>query len=328
MPVLLSAAMSCTGGNPTEMAERRITVSAWDTLFFRPLVVDDSVLPVPDRIDFWRDGVVVSDFTRQKLLLLGASGEVRAEVGRKGSGPEEFAEIRDIFVVSGDTLWVLDAGNRRLTADDPIGAIRSNNLADLPSEPWSAARLSSGFVVTMNQGPRDQAVVFLDRSFQRRTARPVPWTPPLSDSVIGTAWVSSEGKSGGDAWVSSLLAGPGFAIWNDSIGAPKPYIARIPLQKWLHYRSPEEGDSSVDGSRGVYAAAGRIYVLTGGRPRRRAHPASPTQLIDVYDSRGSYLETYRLPGNTTDFAVRSGTIAVVEGDPTYSVALYRAQGSR
>jgi hypothetical protein len=51
------------------------------------------------------------------------------------------------------------------------------------------------------------------------------------------------------------------------------------------------------GASSVEVEDGLIHMPFGGRPFKKAHPAEPTNLIDVYTIDGSYLHSYRLPGD-------------------------------
>ena len=56
------------------------------------------------------------------VLVFAADGRQLATVGRKGGGPGEFRGINQLGW-SGDTLWVADYSNNRLTLIGPTGRI-------------------------------------------------------------------------------------------------------------------------------------------------------------------------------------------------------------
>lgn len=67
--------------------------------------------------------VVVLDGTRLEIRFFGPDGRHHETLGRQGGGPGEFGNFSSQFLGSGDTLWVLDRANRRITVVAPEPAI-------------------------------------------------------------------------------------------------------------------------------------------------------------------------------------------------------------
>jgi hypothetical protein len=72
--------------------------------------------PGPDDIAGREDGgVVVVDRDGARVLVYGPDGAHQATYGREGAGPGELRFPAGVAVGPGDTIWVNDLGNRRLT---------------------------------------------------------------------------------------------------------------------------------------------------------------------------------------------------------------------
>jgi|CXWL01.1.fsa_nt_gi hypothetical protein len=73
---------------------------------------------------FLADGRLVGrDQQRQVVVVFGADGSSRKEVGRPGAGPGEFGAIDNIVPAGGDTLLIQDFRNLRTTVFDPVSGL-------------------------------------------------------------------------------------------------------------------------------------------------------------------------------------------------------------
>lgn len=61
----------------------------------------------------------VADFYARKVSVFGPRGELRGTIGRGGSGPGEFRQLRTVRIGPGDSLDVYDSGNVRLSVYSP-----------------------------------------------------------------------------------------------------------------------------------------------------------------------------------------------------------------
>jgi hypothetical protein len=88
-------------------------------------------------------GRVWISFPSEALYLYDADGSFLTQVGREGEGPGEYRSIRNVVVAPGDTVHVLDRGNRRATVLSPELEVLSTIPLEVP--PWGGAlRLDSG----------------------------------------------------------------------------------------------------------------------------------------------------------------------------------------
>lgn len=83
-------------------------------------------------VDVDRDGNVwVFEAQARELRAYSPTGELLRRVGQRGDGPGEFSQWGTIdFGVAGDTLWVFDSGNRRLTLFNRMGEVLSDGTIE------------------------------------------------------------------------------------------------------------------------------------------------------------------------------------------------------
>ena len=122
--------------------------------------------------------IVVNGSTNE-LRFFDAAGRLTSTAGRRGAGPGEYANIRGIGRLSGDSIAVFDpGGNRRVSILDPAGKfIRSFRL----EAPWdgggSATRMIAsnngtvlvGYSEIRTMTPRPEAAYFGQRLFPYST---------------------------------------------------------------------------------------------------------------------------------------------------------------
>ena len=67
--------------------------------------------------------IVIADAQLAELRVFDENGRFLMRIGGKGSGPGEYQTIAGLYRANGDTLWVEDRGNRRLTKLTPEGQV-------------------------------------------------------------------------------------------------------------------------------------------------------------------------------------------------------------
>ena len=174
--------------------------------------------------------IFVGEHRDSRIYVFAADGSLVEAIGRRGSGPGEFASLESIYAGAGDTLYVFDSGLERMSAYKPDDL----ELAyDFPASEdslgwpyWLVGVLDTGFLVTYGwPATPDDAVE--DR---RMHVMRVDWTgqvrpPPVYD-LPGSEWLFSGegadriamGKPFGRAPVFRL--GPGgklYAGWTESV---------------------------------------------------------------------------------------------------------------
>lgn len=140
-----------------------------------------------DGVDFHRiaailplknGGFVVVNAGTSELLFFEASGDLSSSVGRSGAGPGEYSYIRDVALLTGDSILVFDTDARRISVLDPQGAfVRSFPLTS-PFEgggsPTSMTALRDGTVLVgyseiRAMAPHPDPVYFGQRLFRYST---------------------------------------------------------------------------------------------------------------------------------------------------------------
>lgn len=96
-----------------------------------------------------RDGhgryFAVSGFPVTRILVYNSDGDLEAVWGRGGEGPGEYQTIRQLLMLRGDSLGVLDPGSSRLTILNSDGSVaRTQGLA---VHPFEIAQLDNGTLV-------------------------------------------------------------------------------------------------------------------------------------------------------------------------------------
>ncbi len=125
----------------------------------------DSFLLQPSSVDMGRNIVVLFDRGDESLKAVDrATGRLQWELGRSGQGPWEFAGVTDIAMGPANSVWVLDADNRRVYIVGPDGShgrVINIVLALAASEaPYRMAVLPDGFVLGLSSTDNGLAAVF------------------------------------------------------------------------------------------------------------------------------------------------------------------------
>ena len=125
---------ACSEGPPVVLD---LTISTVDTL----VAAEAEFFQRPTEIVLGPGGhLFVTDVSASSILVLDTTGQRIREIGRTGSGPEEFRGPRSVTPIR-DTLFVVDGGNGRLqrvTADGIFAepsSLPPAALADLASGP-------------------------------------------------------------------------------------------------------------------------------------------------------------------------------------------------
>ncbi len=201
------AARSPTAPRPT----RSVSVVAWDTLARVRAGVADTTLfsagsPAADS-----SGFVVLDHYGSRVARFDWDGNLLGYVGRRGGGPGELMGPREVELDERGTLWVLDAGNARISGFDPSGQLVDElSLAALPMTPsrFAVDRAGTSFHFMLNG---EMLVPYvLERATGTFTAGPAL---ELGETVEATG-LALQGLATRtdtlDGWIYALGAGDGI----------------------------------------------------------------------------------------------------------------------
>ena len=96
--------------------------------------------------------IAIADQREQRLLLFDRAGKLLHQAGGTGSGPGEFRAIRWLGRCGGDSLYVWDVADNRVTVFD--SALRRAREFHLPPGAWKVACNDAGELLTMASPPR------------------------------------------------------------------------------------------------------------------------------------------------------------------------------
>jgi len=306
-----------SGGEFARYSPREVVVERWDTVFVAggesindTLIASSHLVTVVDSV------VIVADGMLERLVALDATtGQLLWMFGRPGQGPEEFRGISDVASDQHHRVWVLDFGNGRiaeLTLDGQLHGVKT--LHHLPVPPASILPLGDRAIAMSQGAPMPYMEIGVD-SLELRRAFALPWPEPVpgvADTRVSLA------KGPDSTWVSAFTLGPGFTVWRGSEPRSFSYREPIPFASRPTPRVREIGaDSARWGAVSLGVVGDEIFMLFGGRPARRPHPAEPTVWIDVYSLEGDYLHSLRLPFDVSGMATDGRTFYVLpeEGVP-------------
>ncbi len=107
---------------PEESDCRRCTLTAATRFFFTASVADGEINQLPFGVRLSPDGTFWVLAEGSVPRVYSATGGYIKPFGRFGKGPGEFTFVEDLFWVAGDSIVVVDGGNRRATVFAPTGA--------------------------------------------------------------------------------------------------------------------------------------------------------------------------------------------------------------
>jgi hypothetical protein len=168
---LLLALFSCSQGTGDGLPEHSIEDTA------AVVTQASELLSGPNDIAVDDDGAIyVLDYLLAHVVVVSPSGKLLRTIGRHGSGPGEFALPRS-FVLSGDTLRVVDVGAGRLQIVDRDGHfVRATPLPPAASM-GDVAVDDAGAVLVSTLGVNGALVTYYDETGGERRNIGIPPAP-------------------------------------------------------------------------------------------------------------------------------------------------------
>lgn len=241
------------------------------------------------------------------------SGALRWATGREGAGPGEFRNPTDIVVSAADTVWVLDPQAMRISVIGPDGS-----LSRLVSIRERIRRFIVGeeHLIGARSRPDRGPFVVLDRDGEYVADLDVPaWISELPAMAFELRMAADRmtGNVAAVLWYTGgiLLGGADDTELREFQGVvrgevPEPMVL-TPMPNVTAVRLPPSArpivrDVAIDGT--------RVYVLavddTDGR--------RTVDILDVYDERGGYLHSLRLPHAVSRLEARNGRLFALQRD--------------
>ena len=288
----------------------------------------DSFLLQPSSLDLGRH--ITAFFDRGDRVLKAvdrATGHLQWELGRPGQGPWEFAGVTDVAMGAADSVWVLDADNRRIYIVGPDGSRgRVINVADalLTSEapyrfevPYRLAVVSDGFVLGLSRTENGLGALFSQEGEWRATIQGPTWVEDLSYMAADYRMDGDSGSRRFGAvfqFTGRILEGDLASVREiDAITtADEPEIIRFEINGMQASRLAPGQSRLV---RSIAVEEQRTIVLSA----RQTEDTWVADIIDVYEI-GQYRYSIRLPRTAQRIAAYGDTVAVLETEllPTIS----------
>ena len=294
--VALLGLLACSSGEP---AGRGVAATEWDTvLVIGTTDANDTTLISPVHLTVWGDRVVVVEDYAQvvRAFSVHPPGAQLWVAGSKGEGPGEMIQGHSAFVGENGRLWVADGAKRKVLEFDDSGTfVREQHRRHLPAGISRPSAIPGGILWPNFFSTRPYLITTAD-GLDVVDSVHVPWpVPEEGDPNDLDLRAQVRGYSGG--WVAALMAAPFFAVMGSEGLAIHRYVVDIPysFRPGILPFLPPGVDTARWASRDVAVAGDEIFLLFGGRPRRRWQSAEETRFVDVYGLDGAYRRSYHLP---------------------------------
>lgn len=306
----------------TRPGPRQIVEMEWESVLKVGGSESDTTLYYPTLPQADSAGAYVYDVAEYRVVRLSKTGTVEWTYGRKGQGPDEFRNVRDLELDSSGRLWVLDPQNARITVLDGRGHVQARiPLRDLPYSE-QVVPLSSGEAILV-AAETEQPLLHVDAAGNVRAAPEFPW-PALRNLHP----LASQLTAATDPWSEysavAFRAGNGFFVLR--AGVPLPYYGIF--VEHTEFPAVEEAVSGNTRtsrlSRPVFSAwsialrDGRLFVLFSGRTEHR------NAVLDMYEAEtGDYVRSVILPRRLSAISVAGGLLYGTYEDPYPGLEAWR-----
>ena len=241
------------------------------------------------------------------------SGGMLWTLGRVGQGPEEFAGVAALFRDRAGGVGVVDIRNRRITRVTALGQVSGrvpliNGLQPNQFCAFGANRFLAADVVQLPLLLVDSTGALINRL-----------TPLWPDLAAATSNDSRQvllwNDEAGSRCLVALFSGRGFALLSPG---QDPVVGRY-VETFDVFGMGERRDErelQFSATTDAEFVADTVLILFAGRTADRH------RLIDRFDgTSGRYLDSYRLPFRTTEFAAGNGLVFVLDSSETQILAL-------
>ena len=319
--VLVAAALPLDGS-----AQSRVWADA--TIATRPVVPGsiDSKLLDPQPFAVGKEIVAVFDYGDMAVKAFDIeSGALMWTVGREGRGPSEFQNPTDIAISSGDTVWVLDPANMRVSV---IGAGGAPSHLLRIEERIRRFVVWEGHLIGARSNPAEGPFVVLDREgvYEARVEVPT-WISEMPSLAfeLRMAVDRSTGDVAAALWYTGHIL-IGQAVNDGTLReirgiasgeVPKPMVL-TPAPNITASRLPPSTRAVV---RDIAVEGTLVYVLASDE----LDDARTVNIIDVYDKSEGYRYSLRLPRAASRLEIADGRLFVLERGmlPTISEIIVR-----
>ena len=309
-----------------EAPNRDIVAAAWDTVWQIGGSIEDTVLLRPRLITAVEGGIAFYDDDRHAVRRIDRAGEFAWEYGRRGGGPDEFEDVRDIKSLR-DEVFVLDPANRRITRLDENGRVLQRIPLGTVGHAEQMTPLPSGRIVLMTLDPEAPFVV-IDREGTVRSPLSLPG-PQYGEleTLARQGWMTAA-RAGG-VWAFAYSMGTGWTTYDgiEPVRKEAGYVESVPFPRIVasqrgNVRSATLASDAPCSACRVALADSTLWVLFGGRSPVR------DRVIDRYRvSDARYVGSVLLPVEATEMAVGDDAVYLLAIEQAPTILALRPRNS-
>jgi hypothetical protein len=328
----LALLMACEPDGPqgadAPRPDRIMVEMAWDTLSQLQTTEEEPILFSAGAVVAGGSGFWVLDRMGHQAAHFDWDSELQWHVGREGGGPGEFTNPRTLALDRDEVLWVLDAGNHRISGFDAAGRLLDEiGLGDLDGvlNTFSVAPEGDRFYGMLFQDHLEPVRIDRDGRVERGARIRIR---DAGDSSFGMAFQGMmPPTAAGSRWVHAFSMGDGLYLMEEL----EPAVERIRYPEWIPFpgvsqEERREGNRTVTTTRmappifaaqNVTIADDRILVRFAGESEHAG------RLVDVYDlTTAEYRESFLLP-TPGQMAAWDDRFVLVRDDPTPELLVVR-----
>jgi hypothetical protein len=243
-------------------------------------------------------------------------------IGRDGSGPGEFRNIRDIKIGPNHEVWVHDPSNARITRLGPSGNVAGFVSVQQVGHSETIVP-ATATTVTLLPSYADADILTIDTTGTIVDRDTVPWSGYHDLETLSRQFETASDPSTGQ-WVMGFSFGNGWFAFEGHGGSGRRYYVE-PTRFPPVVKEVTNGGATVSSKlvRGDLSAANialqsdTVFILFGGKELVR-------QKLDLYSwTSGKYLGTMALPEPVDDIAVSGSFLYTMASHPVPRVVVYR-----
>ena len=294
-----------TGIADAERIERTFVPVQWQPVWARGGRTEEHLLAVVSALLPHEHGVVIVDQGTLELQSLEAvSGRTRWKVGRKGGGPAEFQDIGDITLDSAGNAVALDRQLGRITSISPAGELLPYRGSKSLQFAHAICALDDGSIAAVMMRPEAWLTVVRDTGRERTYSFPAT-LPGGAPEFVTTAYFA-RGESAATC--------PLFTLFGYGIGSIRSNTDSLQLRPYVQALTPPE--FNVVKERSGPSPVTKVTLKSGATAASRGsvwrdtvmlnfvgNDAPDNRVLDLYNTAGRYLGTWRYPADGVDFAV-------------------------
>ncbi len=315
-------------GSQAPRPDRTLVEAAWDTLALVQTPPEDTLLFNAGHVTAADAGFWILDRLGFRVAHFDWNGELQWYAGRRGGGPGEFTNPRNLALDQDQVVWVLDADNHRISGFDLEGRLHHElSLGQLE-------RTLQHFAVAPD-GQRFFSMVFDDilEPVLIHAHGGVEYGPsiPIRDAGEAAWGMAFQGSSTptavGDRWFYAFSMGDGLfpmdgmELARDRIRYPEwipfPRLIREERRDGNVTNTTTRIEEPTFAAQDIHLSADRVYIRFAGNTEEAG------RLVDVYDAwSGDYQETLLLP-STGRLAVWEDRFVLARASPSVEILVLR-----